>query len=99
LVANPLETAYTSCYSCHPDDNQQRARELANEFGVTVSYHAPIPTTSARIVAASFPPFGVPPHAASTAADNSSDWHSLWWPSPIAAVVPLGWLAWKKRAG
>jgi hypothetical protein len=96
LVANPLQNAYTNCYSCHPNDYQQRAQQLASEIGTTVSYGEPTPTRSAPSVAVASQPLALLPPAASNAT-HSSDSAQVGWLLPLAVVVPLGWFWWKRQ--
>jgi hypothetical protein len=97
LIANPLEDAYTSCYPCHPNNYEQRAQQLADEIGIPVSFREPAPKPSAPNVAVVSQPLVLPTPVASTGKSSPADWRELWWLIPLAIVVPLGWLMWKKQ--
>lgn len=96
LIANPLEDAYTSCYTCHPNDYQQRAQQLANEIGIPVSFREPASTPSVQNDTVVSQPLVRPTPIASTAS-NSSNLSQGWWLLLLAMIVPVGWLVWKKQ--
>ncbi len=98
LVVNPLAEAYTSCYTCHPDNYQQLAQRFAQEIGVPVSFDEPVTPASQTIASVLTLPL-----AASSAvttpiqATNTTDRQQFLWLLPLAAVLPLGWFIWRRR--
>lgn len=97
LVRNPLQDAYTSCYPCHAEGYQALAERFAKTIGVTVSTHAPLSRTVAPAGSIPVQPTLSPAAPTLAAPSDAPGWQWLLWLSPVAALLVLGWLVWKRR--